>query len=169
MYGCIAVALQVQYNSSTPLKPFLSFYLPLKEKEKHWRMTGLTMVQCIYLNQNNICVTASLFCTVRKNWPYLPTTTGSYSRQAGQQIKYMCISNFWNSLQVKLFELVFCLISLQCYYSVRITFQLDFKPGTCLISYSSKAYFKVAMFWSAKNSLAIFSCQSLLLGTSIPN
>ena len=25
------------------------------------------------------------------------------------------------------------------------------------------------MFWSAKNSVAIFSCQSLLLGTNIPN
>ena len=25
------------------------------------------------------------------------------------------------------------------------------------------------MFWSAKNSVAIFSCQSLLLGTNVPN
>ena len=53
--------------------------------------------------------------------------------------------------------LLFCLIFLQCYYSIRTALQLAFGN-----------YFKVC-FEVQKIWLPFFSCQSLLLGTSVPN
>ena len=61
-----------------------------------------------------MCVSESIFCIVRKNWPYPPTTSGSYGREGGRQTKYGWISNFKTSLQVKLFGILFCLI--HCYF-----------------------------------------------------
>ena len=45
------------------------------------------------LNQQ-VCGNMLISCIVRKNWPYPPSTTGSYSRQAGQQMKYWWILKF---------------------------------------------------------------------------
>ena len=72
-------------------------------------------------SEEQICVSVSIFCIVRKNWPYYPTTTGSYGRYAGRKASRQNtggFQNFYNSLQVKLFGLLFNLISLQCYYNV---------------------------------------------------
>ena len=41
------------------------------------------MAQWINLNQNNISVVAHQYSAVRKNWAYIPTASGSYSRLAG--------------------------------------------------------------------------------------
>ena len=66
--------------------------------------------------------------------------------------------NFKTSLQVKLLGLLFCLISLHFTAVLEL-----YSVGFCQV----KLYFKA--FWSTKNLVAIFSCQSLLLGTNVPN
>ena len=69
---------------------------------------------------------------------YPPTTNGSYGRKAGKEGGRLDSrknkGRFQNSLQVKLFGLLFCLLSLQCYCSNRNAFHSAF---------SSNAYFKV--------------------------
>ena len=37
-----------------------------------------------YLEQQ-LCVSEPIFCIVRKNWPYPPTASGSYGREAGRE------------------------------------------------------------------------------------
>ena len=32
------------------------------------------------MDKQQICVSTSIFCVVRKKWPYPPTTSGSYNR-----------------------------------------------------------------------------------------
>ena len=50
-----------------------------------------------YLEQQ-ICVSALTFCILWKNWPYPPTSSGTYGRQAcrnaGQETKYGQVSKF---------------------------------------------------------------------------
>ena len=44
------------------------------------------------LSEQHVCISTSIFCIVRKNWPYPPTASGSYGREAGwetgHQMKY---------------------------------------------------------------------------------
>ena len=47
-----------RYNSSTSLTNFSSFCSPVKEKQKQWRTKGLSIVQWINLNRNNISMVA---------------------------------------------------------------------------------------------------------------
>ena len=37
------------------------------------------------LSEQQTCVRALIFYIVRKNWPYPPTTSGSYGREVGKQ------------------------------------------------------------------------------------
>ena len=50
------------------------------------------------LSEQQISVSALIFCIVRKNWPYPPTASGSYGRQggrqAGRQTKYGWVLEF---------------------------------------------------------------------------
>ena len=59
-----------------------------------------------------------------------------------------------NSLKVELFRFLFCLISLQCHYSVRSAF---------LSGFVNQANLRCVL--SVKKLVANFSCQSLLLST----
>ena len=94
---------------------------------------------------------------MRKNWPYPPTASGSYSREASRR-NTGGFHNFKTSLQVKLFGFLFCLISNTAVLELH-------SVGFCQV----KVYFKVC-FEVQKKSVAIFlSCQSLLLGTNVPN
>ena len=76
---------------------------------------GLTRAQWINLIRNNICVNKSIFCIVRKNWPYPPTASGSYGREASRRNTGGFLS-VKASLQVKLFGILICLISLQFWF-----------------------------------------------------
>ena len=81
------------------------------------------MVLWINLNENNS--SESIFCIERKNWPYPPTASGSYSRKGGREAGRRNMGGFQNfktSLQVKLLGLLFCLMSLQFYCSFRTAF-----------------------------------------------
>ena len=99
---------------------------------------------------------------MRENWPVLLLLVGIMAgRQAGRQADEIQVSFkiFKILYRLKLFRLLICLISLQCYYSIRSAFQL---------ALSSIAYLKVC-FEVRKIWLPFFSCQSLLLGTGVPN
>ena len=76
------------------------------------------MAQWINLNQKNRSV------LVQQNsvlWPYPPTTSRSYISRLADKIQVELY--FLNSLQVRL---LYRLVSLQCYYSVKTAFQLAF-------------------------------------------
>ena len=124
-------------------RDFSPFHLPVKEKQKQEKMKGFTMVQWINLNQNNISVLV-LWCSIlwEKIGPILlPLVDLMAGRAADEiivggfqnfknslQVKLIVggFQNFKNSLQVKLFGLLICLLSLQCYYSIRNAFQSAF-------------------------------------------
>ena len=81
------------------------------------------MAQWINLNRNNRSVLASRYSVLREKIgpilsPLVGLTTG---REAGKQ-NTCGFRNFKTSLQVKLFGLLFCLISLQFYCSIRTAF-----------------------------------------------
>ena len=79
------------------------------------------------LSEQQIHVSASIFCIGRITGPIpLPPVGLMAGREAGQQTKCRWVLNFLYSLQVKLLTLLFCLLSQQCYYSIRIAFQADF-------------------------------------------
>ena len=70
---------------------------------------------------------------MRKNWPYSPTASESYGREAGRRNKGG-FRNFKTLLQVKLFGILFCLISMQ--FTAVLELLL---VGFCQV----KVYFKV--------------------------
>ena len=107
------------YNSSTPLQRFLTFSVTSQREREAGMMKGLTMAQWTNLNQNNRSVSTFIFCTVRKNGPILLLLVG---RQAGRPQNVGEFQRFKIFLQVKLFGLLFCLLSLQCCYSIRTAF-----------------------------------------------
>ena len=39
---------------------------------------------CVCVCEQQICVSESIFCIVRKSWPYPPTASGSYGREADE-------------------------------------------------------------------------------------
>ena len=87
------------------------------------------MTQWINLKlEQQICVSALIFCIVRKNWPYSSTASGSYGRQAGRQAdwqtKYWWTLNFFKFSTDEAIHAFICLLSLQCYYSIRTTFHM---------------------------------------------
>ena len=80
-HGIISISPTIHRHLFSDFSPF---HLPVKEKEKQWRMKGLTMAQWIHLNQNNRSVLACrLFCVLRINWPYPTTASGSYRSLVG--------------------------------------------------------------------------------------
>ena len=106
------------------------------------------MAQWMNLNRNNRYVlTHQYILNCEKNWP-CPPTSGSYGRQSGKQtggrtseqaggwagrqvgrqadIIWVNFKIFKALLQIKLFRLLFYLILLQCYHSIRTAFQLAF-------------------------------------------
>ena len=56
-----------------------------------------------------------------RNWTHTPSASGSYSSRLADKIG-MSLKLFKNSLQVKLFKNLLCLIAVQCYYSVSNVF-----------------------------------------------
>ena len=90
---------------------------------------------------------------------------GQAGRQAGRQASkqadeiQVSLKIFLNSLQVKLFGLLFV------YYHCNVTTVLELHFSQLL---SSKAYF-IMCFEVQKFGLPFFSCTSLLLSTSVPN
>ena len=114
---------------------FSPFCSKVKEKGKQGRMKGLTLMQWTNLNWNNRSVFAhrySVLCEKASSilQPLVGVTAGRHEgrRNTGE------FQNFKNSPQVILFGLLFCLISLQCYYSIRTTFSRLL---------ASKTYFKM--------------------------
>ena len=80
--------------------------------------------------EQQICSSTLIYRIGRKNWSYFPTASGSL-QQAGRWI-WVDLEIFKFSTGWKLFGLLFCLIPLQYYYSVRTAFQSAF---------ANKAYF----------------------------
>ena len=134
---------------------FSPFRSPIKEKEKQWRINGLTMAQWINLNQSNRYVLAYRYSVLWKKlalsshqWVLRQASRqsgkqpvrqagrqadrwagGWVGRQAGRQADIIWVDfEIFKTLyiQIKLFRFLFCLILLQCYYSVRTAFQLAF-------------------------------------------
>ena len=90
-------------------------------------MKGLTRVQWINLNRKNRSVLANQYSVMycEKKMAVSPTASGSYGREGGRQAGRLAgrqntggFQNFKTSPQVKLFEILFCLISLQFYCSI---------------------------------------------------
>ena len=91
-------------------------------------------MQWINLNRNNRSVLASRYSVLcEKNWPNSSTASGSYGREAGREAGRQAgreagrrntggFRSFKTSLQVKLFGILMCLISLQFYYGIRTAF-----------------------------------------------
>ena len=107
---------------------FSPFHSLVEEKVKQWSIKGLTMVQWINLNQNKRSVLAHWYSVLWEKTDPILLLLVMAGRGAGWQTKYGWILNFLNSQQVKLFRLILCLLSLQCYYcnSVRTAFQSTF-------------------------------------------
>ena len=67
----------IQFINTGPLQWSLIFYSPIKEKEKQWRIKGLTMGQWINLNRSNISVFARQYSVLwEKTCPILPPLVG---------------------------------------------------------------------------------------------
>ena len=83
-HDVISISRTIRWHLFSYISLFCS---PVKEKGKQGRMKRLIMVQWINLNWNNRSVlrSTSIFCIGRQNWPYPPTTSGSYSRQGGRE------------------------------------------------------------------------------------
>ena len=122
------------------------FHSPVKEKGKLWRIKELTKAQWINVNQNN------RFYIVRKNWPYRPTTSGSYGRHGGMQASRRNVGGFQN------FWILYRLKYSGFYYHSNVITVLELQFSLLL---STKAYFKV--YLKCKKFGSNFSCQSLLL------
>ena len=118
-----------------------------------------------YQSEQQICFSTSIFCIVRKMWPYPPTPTrGSYRReagltQAGRQKKMGGFQKMLTFLQVKLFGLLLCLISFCNFTTVLELHSVGF--------HQVEVYFKV--FFEVPKFGSHFLCQSLLLVTNVPN
>ena len=124
-------------------------------------MNGLTMVQWINVNRNYRSVSMSIFCIVRKNQPYPPTASESYGREAGRQAGRPA-DDIWVGFKILKFSagkdyLVFYFV----YYHLQ--YQNCISVSSCQIKLILRCVLK------CKNSVAIFSCQSLLLGANVPN
>ena len=93
--------------------------------------------------EQQICVSMSIFCIVRKNWPYPPTASGPYSREAGREkgwkTKYGWILKFLRfSTGSIILIFVLCNITamlLRCYNS-----------GYCLVELSLRCVLKCEKF-----------------------
>ena len=84
-------------------------------------------------------------------------------RQAGREAgrrNTVGFRSFKTSLQVELFGFLICLISLQFYYGIRTAFQSAFVK----LKFILRCVLKCEKF-----GCHFFSCQSLLLGTNVPN
>ena len=77
-------------------------------------MKRLTMAQWINLNWNNteICVGMLILCIV-KNWPYPPTASRSYDRQAGRPAVEITVS--FKILKI-LYRLSYLCFYFACYH-----------------------------------------------------
>ena len=123
----ISISHTIHQHLFSDFSPFNS---PVKEKGKQGRMKGFTMVQWINLNWNNGSVLAIdiLYCEKKLGLSsYCQQVLWQAGRQTGRQMKHKYkFQNFKNSLQVRLFGLLFCLLSLQCCCSIRTAFQSAF-------------------------------------------
>ena len=140
----ISIAITISQHLYSDFSPF---HLPVKEKEKQWRMNGLNMVQWINFNQNNKSVLVCQYSALWKNWPYPPIASVFYSRQAGWQT---------DKIQVD-------------FYFFKILHRLNYSDKVCALfninvvlllhlnqPFSSKAYFKARGFLSGQKNSFIF-------------
>ena len=112
------------------------------------------MVQHVNFNRINRSVVTSRYHVLwEKTDPNLSLLVGLMAGRQAARWNTGRFQNFWNFLQANLLGFLFCLISLQCYYSVRSTFSVS----VCQYSWS-KVCFEV---W--RIGLPFFSYQSLLL------
>ena len=128
MHLAISVTISISHTIYWHLfRDFSPLHSPVKEKGKQGKMKGLTMVQGININWNNKSVLTHWYSVLwEKTGPIiLLYASGAYGRQAGRQ-NTGGFWNFKNSLQVKLFRLLFCLLSLQYCYSISTAFQSTF-------------------------------------------
>ena len=129
------------YNSSTPIQWFLIFLFTSQREREAMKdeMAHHGAMDKSYSEQQ-ICVSASIFCIVRKNWPYRPTISGSYSRwQEGRQARRQAgrlagwkagkqADEIWVGLETfkiiyrELFGFLFCSILLKCYKYISVGF-----------------------------------------------
>ena len=110
---------------------FSPFCSPVKEKGKQGRMKGLTMAQWINTNQNNRSLLAHQHSVLWEKTgfillPLVGLSSGSCSREAGQQTKYGGFWFFKIVYRLNYSGFLFCLLSLLCYYSNRTAFQSAF-------------------------------------------
>ena len=83
---------------------FVIILQSVKEKEKQWRIKGLTMAQWVSLKWNNKFVVAHRYSSLwEESRPILPTLVGpTAGRQAGKQTKCVLVDfKILNSLQIK--------------------------------------------------------------------
>ena len=101
---------------------FSPFHLPVKEKEKQWRMKGLNMVQWINFNQNNKSVLMCQYSALWKTDPILPSLVCFIAgRQAGRdkiQVDFSFFKILYRFIQI---QYVLCLILMQYYYCIWIS------------------------------------------------
>ena len=110
------------YVSSTLLQQFLTLlFTSHREREamKDERTYHGAMDKS--WSEQQICVSASIFCIVRKNWPYPPTASRCYGRKEGWQMKYSWILKtlkFSTGITIQ----TFCAMLLQCWNCISVSF-----------------------------------------------
>ena len=116
----ISIAITISQHLYSHFSPF---HLPVKEKEKQWRMKGLNMVQWINFNQNNKSVLVCQYSALWKNWPYPPIASVFYSRQAGWQTDKIQVDFSFFKILYRFIQIqyVLCLILMQYYYCIWIS------------------------------------------------
>ena len=95
------------YDSLTPLQQFSPFCSPVKEKEKQWRIKGLTMAQWINVNQNNRSVLERQYSVLWEKTDYIiPPLVG---HMAGRQASRWNTGdfNFLNSYRLNYLDFYF--------------------------------------------------------------
>ena len=76
------------------------------------------------LSEQHICGRASIFCIVRKNWAYAPTTSGSYSRQAGWLAGWLA-DEMW--VDFKIFKILYRLNYSDFYFVIMLLAQKTYR------------------------------------------
>ena len=92
------------------------------------------------LSEQQIHVSASIFCIGRKNWPYPPTASGSYGTEGGTEAGRLA-DEMWVGFET--FRILYRLNYLGSYcvcYHSNVTIVLEWHFSQLL---STNAYFKV--------------------------
>ena len=123
IYKCIFVQLAVDYRVNLFIIPVMQCAVYALE----YKVFVATSHCLLFINMPRVQVLITLIiCIVRKTCPILLLLVGlTAGRQTGRQ-NTDGFQIFLNFVQVKLFRLLFCLLSLQCCDSIRAAFQSAF-------------------------------------------